>query len=85
MCVCVRMCVCERELFTSYPLEGLEGQRAVSVSDTGIETTKGTRLEVTKPSPGGSVELKVAKYILTCAACLHGKTSFQCENIQTVT
>lgn len=53
--VCV--CVCVRGIFTSYPLEGLAGWRAISESDTGIETTKKTRPEVAKPIVGGSVGL----------------------------
>ena len=82
MCVCVCVCVCERDLFTidSDLLEGLEGLKVASVSDTGTETTKGTRLEATKPSTDGSMGLKVAKYILAYAACPHGKTSVQSEN-----
>ena len=83
--VCV--CVCERDLFTidSDLLEGLEGLKVESVSNTGIETTKGTRLESTKPSTDDSMGLKVAKYILAYAACPHGKTSVQGENIWTMT
>ena len=84
---CARARVCERDPFTtdSDLLEGLEGLKVTSVSDTGIETAKGTRHEATKPSTDGSVGLKVAKYILACAACPHGKTSAQGENIWTVT
>ena len=55
--------MCERDPFTtdSDLLEGLEGLKVTSVSDTGIETAKGTRREATKPSTDGSVGLKVAK------------------------
>lgn len=50
-----RVWVCVRDIFTSCPLEGLEERRAISVTDTSSQATKGTGLEVAKLTVDSSV------------------------------